>query len=254
MDDLHSVKVLDALISNAKSLDANRLKALLELSKALQNEVAVTVGANSDLMKPLFIDEISIQLTAYHSFNEQALTKKTFEYLFKKACQANGSNAVITSNPVNPGADVTVDDVAFSLKTEGADHQSTKNITFSKFMEARWIRDCLTVEDFARETTRRVIEHLSSYQRILVLRSFEEAENYRYMLFEVPIKLLMEVGKLTPNNFTPRTKNGGSSAKIYVGDKRAFTLRLDGSVEKVTISGIDISLCKFHGSWIVPKS
>ncbi|NMG11685.1 hypothetical protein DP117_34455 [Brasilonema sp. UFV-L1] len=144
-------------------------------------------------------------------------------------------------------------------------------------MEARWIRECRVSADFARETTYRVISHLSKYERIMMLRAYDilppvSKENQteispliqnsdaiktlpkvRYELYEIPLNVLMLVKGLQESSFKPRTKNGGSSAKVYTTDnKAAFTLILDGSVEKITVSSLRIDLCFLHGSWVIP--
>ncbi len=142
-------------------------------------------------------------------------------------------------------------------------------------MEARWIRECKTTADFARETTYRVMSHLRKYERMIMLRAYDilslsldnqtqvpviqdsdvvkTLPKVRYDLYEIPLNILMLIEGLKESSFKPRTKNGGSSAKVYTADnKAAFTLILDGSVEKVTVSNLRTDLCFLHGSWIVP--
>jgi hypothetical protein len=48
------------------------------------------------------------------------------------------------------------------------------------------------------------------------------------------------------------TKGGGTSAKVTIGNKPAFTLRLDGSDGKITFAGLQIAFCVRHASWIIP--
>jgi len=245
------VKRIERLLRAATRLHPQRLDVLLELAVALGRDVAVSVDPDSDLMTPEFVEDFSARLIAYHALHEQKLTKKTFEFVFQGACRAAGQNAKITSSPVNPGADITVDGVPFSLKTEGARSMSRAKISISKLMEARWIRECRSSQDFAQETVAHVVEHLQSYRRMLVLRAFSVAAGFEYHLVEIPLDVLMQVQHLTAADFSPRTDNGGSSAHVHVGDAIAFTLRLDGSVEKVTVSGLQIEFCMKHGVWRV---
>ena len=58
---------------------------------------------------------------------------------------------------------------------------------------------------------------------------------------------------LTAGDFRAKTAGGGSGADIYVDGEKAFYVRMDGSVEKVTISGLLTKLCVIHGSWTVPS-
>jgi len=247
------VNSLDELVTVARQLHPNRLGVLIDLAKALQRKIDVKINPNSDLMTPAFVEDFSARLIAYHALHEQKLTKKTFEFVFCGACRAAGSNAVITSSPVNPGVDVTVDGIRYSLKTEGAAGMTKSSITISKLMEARWIRECESPGDFAREASRRISEHLQHYQRIITLRAFEYDSVIEYDLIEIPLSILKYVEKLEARNFTQRTRNGGSSARIVLEGKQLFTLRLDGSVEKVTVSNLRMDVCRIHGSWRIER-
>ena len=219
---------LDELIVVALKLSDARLGALVELAISLSREVRVDVAAGSDLATPEFVDELSEHLLVHHATTDRKLTKKAFEFAFRAACRARRWAAELDANPNNPGADVTADGVAFSLKTEGAKDMARDKITISKLMEARWIRECRTGEQFRAAVADHVVDHLDEYERILVLRAFAE-------------------------DFRPRTKSGGSSARVRVDGARAFTLGLDGSVEKVTVNGLVTSLCVRHGTWVVDK-
>lgn len=244
---------IQRLVEAAQRLHPQRLDVLIELAATLDRHVDVDVNPNSDLMTAEFVEDFSARLIAYHAFHEQTLTKKTFEFVFQGACKAAGRRAEITSSPVYPGADVTVDGVPFSLKTEGARNMSRDRITISKLMEARWIRECRTPEDFARETVTRVVDHLRSYRRILVLRAFSSRAQFEYHLIEIPLDVLMQVQHLTAVNFSDRTDNGSSSAHVEIDGEIAFTLRLDDSVEKITVSGLRLRFCRRHATWRVER-
>ncbi|MBY0523369.1 MAG: hypothetical protein K2R98_08215 [Gemmataceae bacterium] len=156
-------------------------------------------------------------------------------------------------NPVNAGHDITVDGVAFSMKTEAGASISATHLKISKFMEARWIRECKTGVDFHRGMAK-LLKHLSHYQRIIVLRVFHVTEpvaGVRYDLVEIPHRLLSRVSTLNPVDFSPRRVSGTSRATVKLGGQDAFHVRLDGSVEKVTIDRLDIQRCRPHASWTV---
>jgi hypothetical protein len=244
---------LNAVVSAAKKLPVHRLGVLLEMTKALGRDIGVEINPASDLATPAFVEDFSGRLLTYHAFHEQKLTKKTFEYVFRGANQAANRTAVITGNSVNAGADIVVDGVAFSLKTEGAKSMSKGSITISKLMEARWIRDCKSQSDFSRQVTTKVVEHLREYERIITLRAFDRKGYFEYDLVEIPVALLLAVDTLQPSDFTDRTRSGGSSAKVTCAGSDAFTLRLDGSVEKITVSGLRTSLCLHHATWRVDR-
>ena len=87
----------------------------------------------------------------------------------------------------------------------------------------------------------------------MILRAYNISHNQvKYELIEIPHNLLLEIINLTANDFTDRTASGSSRASVYVNERKAFTLSLDGSVEKVTILGLETDLCFYHASWIIP--
>ena len=103
-------------------------------------------------------------------------------------------------------------------------------------MEARWI-------NFEKACKTRIMRHLSSYEKILVLKAFDQVdEHFEYQLIEIPIDLLKLIGSINSHQFLKRTDSGGTSAKVLHGGRHIFTLRLDGSVEKITIAGLDLGL------------
>lgn len=248
----YTASPLAALTQLAGRLTPQRQVLLLELAQALTRTIDVKAERGSDILSTAFVEDFTGRVLAYHAMHEEKMTKKTFEYVFCGASRAAGRAAEITGSPVNPGADVTVDGSKFSLKTEAAQGISADTITISKLMEARWIRECRTGADFAREVSSHVGGHLDHYERMLTLRAFDlEDGSVEYSLVEIPLTVLRQVRTLRPADFSERTKNGGSSAKVTVNGRPAFTLRLDGSVEKITVSGLRVDVCRKHGSWRV---
>lgn len=243
----------DLLIAVAK-LTPIQTHILAEMAESMIGSFSEVIEQGSDLLAPEFVDHFVNRLRMHHATHYERFNKKAFEYAFHASALYAGKKSSIVNDPTNPGADVIVDGVPFSLKTEAAAGIHDGQITISKLMEARWIRECLSLEDFARETTKRVVAHLQKYSRIIMLRSFSLSPTLvRYKLIEIPVKLLLMTGDLKPGDFKERTQNGSSSAAVYLNipgeHLKAFSVRLDGSVEKVTISGLLSSLCILHGTW-----
>lgn len=252
---------LDELARLAHGLGPVQVALLADMARALTGDVEEEISPDSDLLSEGFAGNFSNRLRIYHATNAEKFNKKAFEYAFVAAARYVGGRAIILPNAVAPDADVEVDRHRYSLKTEAARNLSRTAIHVSKFSEARWIRDCRSPEDFAREATRRIPEHLRRYERIFTLRAFDvlaeplgwDLPVVRYELWEVPRDLLMRVEDLRPEDFAPRSAAGSSRADVMMEDgTRAFRLTLDGSVEKVTLAGIRTDLCRFHGAWTVP--
>jgi len=244
---------LQQLITVVTGLDPVQVELLTEIATVMMRRVEETVNPTSDLVTPRFAANFRNRLLIHHATNEAKLTKKAFEYAFKGACEADGKTGFITLSDTFSGVDVTIDGVRFSLKTEASKDIKAEQITISKFTEARWIQQQTTLDELAREAASRVPAHLNNYDRILVLRARElSGSRLRYEIVEVPRDLLRRVSTLTAADFSPRTAQGGSSARVIVNGRDAFTLRLDGSDGKITIAGLQIAFCVRHAAWIIP--
>lgn len=242
------------LTDEARRLDEAQIELLLEMATAFGWDVKVWENPESELISNGFGASLLNRLRIHHATSEEKFTKTSFEFAFKVASRFAGRRAYKTIAHTHQGADIVVDGERWSLKTEGARNMSPDAIVISKFSEARWIRDCRNGEDFARETARRLGLHLAEYDRVLTLRSryVSEGRAVRYDLVEIPHEMLNEAVNLRPESFSQRTNSGSSSAKVYWRGSHAFTLVLDGSVEKVTLRNIKISSCFTHASFIVP--
>ena len=244
----------DRLLRKVKQLDDLGCQVLETMVDSLGGRFEERLSPDSDIAIPAFAQNFRQRLQIHHATHEEAFKKKTFEFAFKASCIAAGKKATMDPNDSNPGYDVIVDGVKYSLKTEAGKSINNELITISKLMEARWIRDCQTGENF-QHGMKHLHRHFSQYQRVLILRARRVATPFvgvEYQLVEIPLAIFFAVGDLTPEDFAPRgQKSGGSSAIVRYSGSDAFRLRLDGSVEKVTVSRLKKSLCKIHATWIV---
>jgi hypothetical protein len=240
----------DAILSD---LSESQIKLLAETADAFRGDVQSDINSSSDLCSPRFVKDFQNRLVLYHALNEDVLKKKTFEFAFAQAARAAGRSASVATNSTQPAQDVVVDGTNFSLKTEASASIREQRIKISKLMEARWIRECTTGHDFLEHVFSRVIPHLRNYQRIVMLRAFRRPGSLvEYHLLEIPHNLLLRAQSLTASDFTPRTDNGSSSAEVKDGSRLIFTLRFDGSVEKVTVENLEEARCIRHATWKIP--
>lgn len=201
-----------------------------------------------------FLDEdafeyFSTRLAAHHASSGVALKKENFEHILEQSFKRSGHDARRTEDMTHRGADLEVDGRFYSLKTEAAKGLNPKSITISKLMEARWIRDLGSHADAPEQVRRRIMSHLREYERIFMLRSYGDEQRVRYDLREIPKDILAMVEYLQPEDFGKLTRAGGTGANVMMNGRKAFRLVLDGSVEKVTISGLDVDLCPLHAWW-----
>lgn len=243
----------DKPYARLESLSQSQQNLVSDIIGAFENDVIAEINPASDICTPKFAEDFQNRLVLYHAMNEDVLNKKTFEYALRGACRFHGSIANIDNNPTNPGTDIEINGVAFSLKTEAAKTISRNTLTISKLMEARWIRECHGGEDFLRGVQQHIVTHLQQYQRMLMLRAFVISDRvFEYVLVEIPIVVLLKIDHLTAADFSARTPNGSTRADIRISGHKAFSLSLDGSVEKVTIRSLDLRLCQVHARWRIP--
>ncbi len=241
------------LPSRIQALTLSQKILVADVIGALEAAVSSNINSTSDICTPKFSEDFQNRLVLHHAINDEVLKKKTFEYAFRAACRFDGRSAELDENSVNPGADIVVDNVAFSLKTEASKNMSKKSLHISKLMEASWIRLCKDEEDIAQGVKSKVVPHLNQYERILMLRAFTiGGQTFEYFLIEIPLKTLLEIKKLSASDFSKRTKKGSSRAAVQINGEKVFSLGLDGSVEKITISSFGLKQCTIHGQWTVP--
>jgi hypothetical protein len=232
-------------------------------------------------------DRIGNRLLGHHLKTPHKLNKRQFEYVFVGASKKEGWDASITEDSTNPGEDVKVNGTSYSLKTEAAKGIKEDRITISKLMEARWIREADTADDFLSGVNKYIVPHLKRYERILMLRAFsldrndveqalskqdlfdtdnrsgkldaddflertEETDRYiRYDLVEIPRSHLLKLEQLSPSDFDTDYDSGSARVSVESGGQRLFEVFFDGSVEKITVRNLLVSECHEHASWTV---
>jgi hypothetical protein len=244
-------------------VDLAELARLVGLLSPIQAEVvgAVIKRFVSDLDSKLVIEDFltanafeyfSMRLAAHHAISSHPLKKENFEHILKEAFQRNGISAVSADSMTNRGADLTVDGVTLSLKTEAARNLQLGHITISKLMEGGWIKHVSSEDEIPSFIESMVMPHFENYERIFILRSYSDRKRegfVRYDLREIPKDILQRVGNLKGQDFKPRTPTGTTSAEVELDGTVAFNFRLDGSVDKLTVTNLDVNLCPLHAWW-----
>ena len=245
--------LLEQLYELAPQLTATRLSLLNQMAVALQTEFEGLQNTGSDLASPTFYEYFASRLLIHHAVVEEKLNKKSFEYIFRDALRNDGKLAELSASSVHSGADIVSDKTRFSLKTEASRNIRSAKITISKFMEARWIRD-QDEAGLAQQSARMLGEHLKGYDRIVMLRAFYlNTAQVKYDLVEIPHALLLLATQVKAQDIVlSRGSSGGGSAIVRQNGQTVFTIKFDGSVEKVTIANLLVSRCVSHASWCIP--
>lgn len=209
-----------------------------------------------DFLSTESFDFFSMRLAAHHAYSSHQLKKENFEHILEQAFRRAGAKVVRANSMTVRGADLTVDGVTLSLKTEAAQGLKSGFIKISKLMEAAWIKQVTKLDDIPGFIAQMVMPHFANYDRIFILRSYADTkrkDSIRYDLHEIPKPLLMGIGDLKAADFSELTKTRTTSASVISAGKQAFKFRLDGSDDKLTITNLDVTLCPLHAWWSLAK-
>jgi len=218
-------------------------RRLREFIDALRTPCEADINPESNWSSDEFESEFRSKLLTHHCFMGSPLFQESFDSALMAACTHAG-------HPVEPAPtgqrfwDVMVDGRRISLKSSKAKSLQRKTLHISKLTEAAWIQDCRTATKRREHTHRLFREYCGEVDAILQLRYFHALR--RYELVEIPVSLFSQVLAVGRAHFS----SDGPTINIPIGkDPPDFTLKLDRSDAKITISKINKDLCLVHGTW-----
>lgn len=205
---------------------------------------------SSDLLSDTSLNDFGDALMIHHCFSAQAFTKDKFEYALEAILKANGRDAKL-SRRGNPGWDIILDGVKFSLKTQADNALKLNEIHISKFMELGGGSWTDKEEDLVG-LRQQFLHHLEQYDRVLTLRTLKRPPPfYLYELVEIPKALLLkaETGRLEMRHGSSQTPKPGYCYVEQDGEA-CFQLYFDGGGErKLQVKHLRKSLCEVHATW-----
>jgi hypothetical protein len=189
---------------------------------------------HSDLINDCVLQDFGDALRIHHCFSKEAFTKDKFEYALERVLNLCGIPAILASRG-NPGHDITISDVRFSLKTQANKNISRDYLHISKFMElgkGEWTdkdKDLLGLRA-------QFFKHMETYARILSLRRLPGTQTYswHYELVEIPKSLLQESsnGALRMVHNSKQFPKPGYCDVIDTSGNMKFQLYFDGGTER----------------------
>ena len=165
---------------------------------------------DSDIITPCVLEMFGDALQIHHCFSLHALSKDHFEHALEAVFKRCMIPATLAQRG-NPGHDITIRGVPFSLKTQAEQSIKEGFLHISKFMElgkGKWE----TVDDLAGLRDR-YFRHMKAYRRILQLRRLVNEETVQlYQLVEIPKALLRLAakGKLAMMDGSTQTPKPGT--------------------------------------------
>lgn len=233
-----------ALAETVTTLRDDQLNRIEWIVAALVRPIEALRLETSDLVSAGLLNEFGDILKMHHAGSSEPFTKDKFEYALVTSSIHCGRKAF--KNPRgNAGADVVIDGVRYSLKTQADKGIKSHVLHISKFMElgkGEW--DLPVLRD-------RFLHHMEGYDRICSLRAFNEGANWTYELVEIPKALFLKAakGELTICDDSRQTPKPGYCT-VTEKDAVLFRLYFDGGTErKLQIKDIAKNRCVVHAEW-----
>lgn len=242
------------LVDSMSQLTEGQIYWVDEIIQQFNRPYSFNKNPKSNLVTEEFLQNFGDTLRIYHCFSNLPFTKYTFEYAMDRVSKLSGYKSELATAG-NPGHDITINNIKYSLKTQADKSLNRNKIHISKFMElgrGHWDSD---VNDFIGLRDQ-FFHHLESYDRILSLRALDKASpsdiegSWMYELVEIPKKLLMEsrngIVSMTESSTPPKS----GFCKVYNGKELKFQLYFDGGGErKLQIQHINKKYCTVHATW-----
>ena len=194
------------------------------------------------------LDTVQSLITQHHTVYRRLPPQGVyFEALMERAfdlCGAPGQ--IIDPTRVNaPSYDVLVGTERLSLKTETGRGTNPTLIKITKLCTTErepWTSEVLIT---------RVLEHLSRYDRMLMLRAIwgQEQAFFRYQFVEVPLSLLRLISTVTLALVGKARERRSLAGNVRDNEGVAFRVSFDGADGKCVISGLPIMRCSVLRQW-----
>jgi type II restriction enzyme len=242
------------LIELLSKLSKSKLAYVASVVTGLLGDMGEKRNPDSDLVSDVFLEEFGVHLLAHHGTATRPLTKEQFERAMERVMKLAGRKA--ERSPMgNPGHDVTIDGVKFSLKTQADTNLKKDSIWISKFMELGK-GDWSDKPEQLKGLRDQFLKHLTHYERIVSLRASCRVERgktfWHYELVEIPKALLGEAanGKLEMKLDSTQNPKPGYCTVSDANGTVKFALYFDGGGErKLQVKDLKKSLCVVHAEW-----
>jgi hypothetical protein len=238
-----------------RTLGVEQVAMVGAIIDAMTVPVMITRLPTSDIASEQVVAVFADLLRIHHALSAEPFTKDKFEHAMQRALSSTGRKVELARR-TNPGRDLIVDDVAWSLKTQADAGIRRDRIHISKFMElgkGEWVD-----AGHLAGLRNRMLEHMNSYERIISLRCLSQnakngcATAHEYELVEIPKSLLQQASRANlrmVDTSKQSPKPGYGEVRDELG-KPMFALYFDGGTErKLQIKDIDKSHCIVHATW-----
>lgn len=247
--------VFPELVNLLSGLSPRQLQHVRNLIVALREGTQYEINPDSDFANAEFAESFGDQLIAHNQGSGIPLTKDKFEWAMVQALRDADHEASKLPNG-NPGEDILVDGIPWSLKTQADKNIKVDWIHISKYMElgkGSW--ESATDISALRQ---RMFDHMRRYDRIFTLRCFPRVPQpdgglaYTYELVEIPKPLLL-LARDWPIEIQEKSRQTPKPAYCRVFDRtgaQLYSLYFDGGTErKLQVKHLSKAACILHATW-----
>lgn len=251
---MSSAKVPQELLNLLAKLSETKLAYVLSIVTSLVGDMKEWRNPKSNLVSSVFVEAFGVHLLGHHGTASRPLTKEQFERAMERVMNL-ASHKAERARMGNPGHDITIDDVKFSLKTQADEGIKPDSLWISKFMElgkGDWGSKPEQLEGLRIQ----FLKHMQNYERILSLRAWQTTmmgrASWHYELVEIPKGLLQEAarGRLVMMMESRQIPKPGYCTVTNADGDLKFRLYFDGGTErKLQIKDLRKNLCVVHAEW-----
>jgi hypothetical protein len=199
------------------------------------------------LFTPQFTEHLKLVVQQHHLLYPRIPPRGVFfEALVERAFRLTGIHPkeVVPTTPNMPREDLQIPKGRISIKSETGLSTHPHQINITKL--------CTTEREPWDSPTliERVLEHLSRYDRILMLRAIRTANGtIRYQLVDIPISLLKLMRKIKVTAVGRRTVRKSLGGDVNQDGERVFRVHFDGTDGKCQIQRLLLSRCNLLLEW-----
>ena len=205
------------------------------------------VQTTDPLFTPQFIAHLKLVVQQHHLLYPRIPPQGIFfEGLVERAFRLTGIHPteVVPTIANTPKEDLQVPQGRISIKTETGIGTRPDLINITKL--------CTTEREpwDSHTLIQRALEHLSRYDRILMLRAVRTGQpTIHYQLLDIPIPLLARMGTITAVPVGRRVARQSLGGDVYDGSERLFHVHFDGTDGKCQVQRLMVSHCNMLLEW-----
>ena len=205
------------------------------------------------LFTPQFMSHLQLVIQQHHLLYPRIPPRDIFfESLVERAFRMTGLHptAVVPTTPNMPQEDLQIGRERISLKTETGRSTKRDLISITKLCTTErepWVSEVLI---------ERVLEHLSRYDHILMLRAVRTkagiaagGDSIHYQLLDIPISLLALMRGVGLAPVGRRSTRKSLAGDVSDGQQKVFRVHFDGTDGKCQIQRLLVSRCETLLEW-----